>query len=85
MRVVERRTIAIRKMKDEDTQNAGGSRLEALGGFGIGGFDLPVEKKENPEHGEERFVEPEHSVPHGVEGFHAGERGNDGYNLPVLR
>ena len=36
------------------------ARLETLGGFGICGFDLPVEKKGDPDHGKERFVEPEH-------------------------
>src|SRR5271170_43716 len=52
-----------RDQENEHAQDAGGSRLEALGGFGIGGFDLPVEKKENPDHRKERFVEPEHSGP----------------------
>jgi hypothetical protein len=52
-----------RDQENEDAQDAGGSRLEALGGFGIGGFDLPVEKKENPGHRKERFIEPEHSGP----------------------
>ena len=56
-----------RDHEDEDTQDSRGSRLEALSGFGIGGLDLPVEKKENPDHGKERFVEPEHSGPQGVE------------------
>ena len=54
--------------EDEDAQDARGSRLEALGGFGIGGLDLPVEKKENPDRGKESFVEPEHSGPPGAEG-----------------
>jgi hypothetical protein len=57
MPVVERRTIAIRK-----TRAAGcARRLEALGDFGIGGLDLPIEKKGDPHHGKERFKEPEHS------------------------
>ena len=34
-----------RDQEDEDTQDARGSRLEALGRFGIDGFDLPVGKK----------------------------------------
>jgi hypothetical protein len=61
--------------EDEDAQDARGSRLEALGGFGIDGLDLPVEKKENPDHGKERLVEPEHSGPPGAGGVYAGERG----------
>jgi hypothetical protein len=73
MRVVERSND--RDQENEDAQDARGSRLEALGGFGIGGFDLPVEKKENPDHGKERFVKPEHSGPRGAEGVYAGERG----------
>jgi hypothetical protein len=34
-----------RDQENEGAQDARSSRLEALGGFGIGGFDLPVEKK----------------------------------------
>ena len=34
-----------RDQENEDAQDARGSRLEALGGFGIGGFDLPIKKK----------------------------------------
>jgi len=34
-----------RDQEDEGAQDARGSRLEALGGFAIDGFDLPVEKK----------------------------------------
>ena|ERR1017187_9109948 len=74
-RDASRREEDDRDQEDEDTQDARGSRLEAPGGFGIGGFDLPVEKKENPDHGKERFVEPEHSGPPGAEGVYAGERG----------
>ena len=59
MRGIERRTIAIEE--DEDAQDARGGWLEALGGFGIGGFNLPVDTKGDPEHGKETFVEPEHS------------------------
>src|SRR3984957_11074569 len=40
-----------RDQENEDAQDARGGRLEALGGFGIGGFDLPVDKKGDPEHG----------------------------------
>jgi hypothetical protein len=64
-----------RDQEDKDAQDARASRLETPGGFGIGGFDLPVEKKDNPDHGKEKFVEPEHSAPQGVEGIYAGERG----------
>ncbi|SPE26333.1 hypothetical protein SBA5_540091 [Candidatus Sulfotelmatomonas gaucii] len=52
-----------RDQENEEAQDARGSRLEALGGFGIGGSDLPVDKKDNPDNGKERFVEPEHSEP----------------------
>jgi hypothetical protein len=41
-------------------------RLEALDGFRIGGLDLPIEKKGDPDDGKERFEEPEHSGPPGV-------------------
>jgi len=34
-----------RDQEDEDAQDARGSRLEALGGFGMDGFDLPVEEE----------------------------------------
>jgi hypothetical protein len=50
----------------EGPQNARGGRLAALGGFGIGGLDPPIEKKGDPHHGKERFKEPEHSGPPGV-------------------
>jgi hypothetical protein len=46
--------------KNEEAQDARGKRLEALGGFGIEGFDLPVEKKGKPDYGKEQSVEPEH-------------------------
>src|SRR5208283_3168979 len=64
-----------RDQEDEDTQDARGSRLEALGGFGIGGLDLPVEKKENPDRGKEPFVEPEHSGPPALKVFTQVKRG----------
>jgi hypothetical protein len=64
-----------RDQEDKGAQDARASRLEALGGFGIGGFDLPLEKKENPDHGKERLVEPEHSAPQGVGGVYAGGEG----------
>jgi hypothetical protein len=50
----------------EGSQDARRGRLEALGGFGIDGLDLPIEKKGDPHHGKERFKEPEHSGPPGV-------------------
>ena len=49
-----------RDQVNEDAPDARGSQLEALGGFGIGGFVIPIEKKENPNHRKERFAEPEH-------------------------
>lgn len=45
-----------RDQENEDAQDARGSRLEALGGFGISGFDPPVDKEGDPDHGKERFV-----------------------------
>jgi len=56
--------LAIRE--NEDAQDARSIRLEALGGFGIGGFDLSVEKKGDPEDGKRKFVEPEHAGPPGA-------------------
>ena len=47
--------------EDEEAQDARGGWFEALGGLGIDGFDLPVEEKDNPDYGEEGFVEPEHT------------------------
>lgn len=55
-----------RDQEDEGAQDARGSRLETLGGFGISGFDRPLEKKEDPDHGKEGFVKSEHSGPPGV-------------------
>jgi hypothetical protein len=60
MRVVERRTITIRNVRAR--RNARGGRLKTLGGFGIGGFDLPVGKKGDPYNGKEKFVESKHEV-----------------------
>jgi hypothetical protein len=34
-----------RDQENDDAQDARGKRLQALRGFGIGGFDLPVEKR----------------------------------------
>jgi len=59
--------------EDEDTQDAGGSGLEALGGLCIRGFDLPVDEKENPEHGKEEFVKREHGEPRGDKSVYAEE------------
>jgi len=47
--------------QEEDAQDPRDGLLQALGCFGIGSFDLPVEKKEKPRHGKEKPVEPEHS------------------------
>src|SRR5580698_709788 len=73
-----------RDQENEDTQDARGSRLEALRGFGIGGFDLPIDKKEDPDHGKEKSIEPEHSEPRirnvGAEAVYAsGRRGVPGH------
>ena len=65
MRVVESRTIAIRK--GEGAQDARGDGLQTLGGSRIDGFDLPVDKKGDPENGKERFIKPEHAGPPGAE------------------
>src|SRR5271155_474469 len=63
-----------RDQEGEDAEDARGCGLETLSGFGISGFDLPVEKEGDPDHGKERFVKPEHSGPPGAEGAYAGER-----------
>ena len=47
----------------EEPQDARGGRLLALGSFGTGGLDPPVDNKSDPHHGKERFKEPEHSGP----------------------
>jgi hypothetical protein len=40
-----------RNSEDQDTQDARAGRFEALGVFGIGCPDLPVEKEDNPDDG----------------------------------
>src|SRR6201996_4799975 len=50
--------------KDDSAHDSGQYGFETLGRLGAGSLDLPIEKKANPEHGEERFVEPEHRWPH---------------------
>jgi len=45
-----------RDQEREDAEDARGCGLETLSGLGIGGFDLPVEKEGDPDHGKERFV-----------------------------
>ena len=32
-------------------------------GFGVSGLELTIEKKGDPEHGKEKYVEPEHASP----------------------
>jgi len=49
-----------RDQEDEDAEDARACRLDTLGGFGIPSFDLPVDNKNDPDHGKESFVEPEH-------------------------
>src|SRR5579872_2851616 len=46
--------------EDEDAEDARGRRLKTLRGFGVDGFDLPVNKKGDPYDGKEGFVEPKH-------------------------
>ena len=47
--------------EDNGPQDARGGRLAALGGFCTGGLDPPIDKKSDPHHGKERFIELEHS------------------------
>jgi len=54
MRCIESKTIAIRKMRTRRMREAAGSRRWVA--FGIRSFDLPVEDKNDPDHGKERFV-----------------------------
>src|SRR5215469_53874 len=52
--------------EDEGPHDAQGGRLAAPGGFAAGSLDSPIDKKADPYHGKERFIEPEHSGPPGA-------------------
>src|SRR5580704_7801789 len=54
-----------RDQQEEGPQDARGGRLDALDAFGLDCPDPPIEKKGDPHHGKERFIEPEHSGPPG--------------------
>jgi hypothetical protein len=64
-----------RDQGNEGAQDARGGRLDTLGRFRIAGFDLPVDKKGDPENGEKRFVEPEHTEPPDAEDVSSRDRG----------
>jgi hypothetical protein len=66
-----------RYQEKEGAQDARGSWLQTLGGFGIYGFDRPVNKKEDPDYGKETFIEPEHSRPSVAKVAYSSEQTNE--------